>query len=365
MTDEFDALLALAEDMPDGPDKVALCERATALADAAGDREAGYRARLALTSAACFGGAPGVMLVAYAWLLAWLDESPGRSFVDEYQVLWRYKWVLSAVAEFPDYSLAQCEALLADLARRFAAAGAARQAVLRAEFNLARAFEDRPRARGLAPRVRRARPGYLSDCEACRANGDIAYQFWLGRPAAAVKAAKPILEGNLTCHAVPRNTYADLLLPHFARGELAEAMACHRAGYRLVARVPGCVEEQARHAEFLALTGNLPRAAQLVGKHLGAALACRSPDDRLVALQSHRVALYHLREAGAKSITLKMDTGATRLSAAEAFGRADAEARDLARRFDARNGNAARGDALAESLARGPNPYPYAAPGEA
>lgn len=371
MTDEpneWAELLSRAEECPDGPAKVALCEQAVALAESAGDDAGAFEARLALTSAACFGGAPDVMLVAFARLLARHDESP-RGYAETYQVLWRYKWVLGAVTEFPETPAAQCEALLADLTRRFAAFGAAPYAAAECEFALARNLNDKPRARAVAARLRRLRPGLLSACAACVASGLVSYRAWVGRPADAVRAAAPILDGRLSCHAVPRATYAVLLMSLWHRGELPEAMRLHRLGYKLVARAPVCVDHQARHAEFLALTGNTARAGKLVAAHLGDALASRSPADRLCALGHFRVALHHLVAAGAKPLAAKLPAGHAlhraggRVAVADLFAAVDAEARDLARRFDARNGNATHADGLAASLTIKPKPFPYAAKG--
>ncbi len=367
--DDIAGLLAEAETLPEGPAKVAVCEEAVALADARRDTAAGFDARLKLVSAACFGGRPDVTMVAYAWVLAAFDADPDRFGWRAYEVLWQYKWVVNAAGQFPEFSRDKCDELLADLSRRFAAFGSTRHPALSAEHGLAIQLADLPRARAVAGKLRRARRDILSDCPACDASGEVAYQTWLGRHAAAVKAADPVLDGELTCKSVPMGTYANLLRPLWELGRLEEAMTFHRRGYRLAAARPTCVGAHADHVEFLVLTDNLARAAQLAGKHLPAAAAACSPANRRQALCVYRLLFDVLADRRARPVRVPVPAGHPlhrpdgKVPVADALEWLDAEARDLAGRFDARNGNGHFTAAIDghAGLKRRITPHPYSA----
>ena len=360
MTDrgDIDELLRAADGLPHGPAEVELCERAAALADGRNDDEAGFDARLALVSAANFSGRPDVMLVAYAWLLAKSDADPGRYGWHSYQLLWRYKWVVSAAGEFPQFGRAKCEELLADLDTRFAAAGAGPHAALGVEMGLARDLADLKREAAVHAKFGRARRTFLSDCAACVATADVNYYDDRGQYDRAVAAAGPVLAGRLTCATVPNWTYAALLGPLFAADRLAEAMHCHRAGYRLAARNPADADHHAEHAEFLALTGNTAKAATLMGKHLAGADAAVAPAARLRSLGRYRVVARVLADRGVRGIRLTLpaehplSAGRDKVPVAALSDYLDAQTTPLAAAFDARNGNPSWADWLAAADAR-------------
>ncbi len=371
--DDIHALLAAAAGLPHGPVKVAACERAVEVADARADPDAGFAARMALVEAGCFGGRPDLMLVAFAWLLARYDAAPDRfGWYDTYQLLWRYKWAVNAVGQFPELGRDTGDELLTDMARRYQAFGSGRHPVLGAERGLTLAFHDLPRARAAEAKYRRAHRSTLSNCAACVANSRLVYLNRFGRYAAAVDAAGPILTGRLTCESVPASTYASLLGPLWHLGRLAEGMHFHRVGYRLVAGRSADTDEHADHVEFLTLTDNLPRAVTLAGKHLAQADASYSPAGRRYALTTYRLLFDVLKDRGAKPVKLALPAGHPlaphaangKYPVGTVFAWLDAEARVLAGRFDARNGNGyftAAIDAHAD-LKKRITPFPYTPP---
>ena len=75
----------------------------------------------------------------------------------------------------------------------------------------------------------------------------VGYLTTLGREGEALAAAAPILEGRHKCAQVPHRTYARVLLPLLRLGRPAEAMSCHRKGYRLIARNPDFVGQVGKH----------------------------------------------------------------------------------------------------------------------
>src|SRR5262245_42845756 len=124
---EIAELLYQAEEMGRGPAQVALVEQAVQIADVHNDREAAFAARDELIEAATFSGRIDLALVAFSWCLAQCDRSP-EDF-DQDQMLWKYKWVIENLADFPQISKRQIDDMFADMERRFVAAGSTRHAV--------------------------------------------------------------------------------------------------------------------------------------------------------------------------------------------------------------------------------------------
>ena len=116
--DRVERLLTQAGTLPHGPTRVELCEEAVRIADLHKDPELAYRSRQELIDAACFGGRPDLLIVAYSWCLATFDRGDEVG-VSAYHVLWRMKWVVCALPKFPEIELAAIHGMLDDMERRF------------------------------------------------------------------------------------------------------------------------------------------------------------------------------------------------------------------------------------------------------
>src|ERR1700722_150885 len=95
----IERLLERSNELRNGPQRIGVLEQAVRLADEHGDLDAGFRARMELMEAATFGGRPDILLTAFSWCLAEHDRDPDR--FDEKGFLWKYKWVMGNVIEFP------------------------------------------------------------------------------------------------------------------------------------------------------------------------------------------------------------------------------------------------------------------------
>ncbi|MBY0456190.1 MAG: hypothetical protein K2V38_02515, partial [Gemmataceae bacterium] len=118
---QVEALVGAASALDPGAAKIAVLEEAVRVADTHNDIDLGFAVREELIHAATFGGRPDVSMVAFAWCLARYDKEPDR--FDPSGLLWKYKWVLDAVAEYPQFSREQIESMLADMERRYKEAG--------------------------------------------------------------------------------------------------------------------------------------------------------------------------------------------------------------------------------------------------
>ena len=331
-----------AQNLQDGPAKVALLEESVQLADSVNDVDLAFQLRQDLMYAANFSGRPDVLLTTFSQCLALYDSDPRR--FDRDQLLWKYKWVIVKAEDFPEISRPQMEALAADLERRFREAGATLYAVHEIWRAIQMHYGERQAARVAHRAVRRSRRDFLSDCAACVASSDCVYFTFQRQWALAVKAAQPVLQGRLTCREQPHRILSNVLLPLFHLRRFDEAKAFQRRGYRAVSTPKHYVNIHASHLQFLALVGELNQARRLLERHLPGALDTVSPDDRFQFLLAAMLWTELALNRGPRDQKLRLPEtvgvpvarGSVDLSALQAWFMA--QAREIARRYDARNG---------------------------
>ena len=109
MSDErYEILVDQAEELDEGPEKIALVEEAVREADLQRDPYLSFMVRMDLVRAAAFGDAREKAVVAFSWCLAQFDAEPQRYGGEQYfHLLWRYKWILGGMAYFPQMSKQQ------------------------------------------------------------------------------------------------------------------------------------------------------------------------------------------------------------------------------------------------------------------
>jgi hypothetical protein len=329
--------------LPYGPTKVALLEEAVRIADTHNDVDLAFELRQDLMSAATFSGRADIMLVAYAWCLAEYDRNP--DLYDSYDILWKFKWVVGNAVGFPEISRPRLEELLADMERRFRAAGSSMHAVYHKQRELMSSMGDRQQARLAHARFRKRRRDSLSDCPACVAGEDCGYLAFQRQWRRAVSAAQVVLDGRLTCAEEPHRTLGRVLLPLVHLGRIDEAKTIHAKGYRLVRGVDHFVMEHARHLRFVVLVGDMAQAKRMLERHLPAALATVTADDRFEFLLAARLWIDRLANDGVAQVKVRLPKG---LPVSETDGKTDVallgqwftdEAKKIALRFDARNSN--------------------------
>lgn len=358
---QIEELVRSTWELDHGPAKVGVLEEAVRLADAHADVMQGFRLREMLIEAATFGGSPEVAMVAFAWCLAAYDRDPERDF-NVFGLLWKYKWVLDAVSEYPTIGRDQIRDMLADMERRYRAAGAGLHPVYQMTREVYRYMGDIPAAKAAHALVKKSPRDALSNCAACEEHAQVKYYLDIGKTALAVKKAEPLVAGRLSCAQVPHITYSYLLLPVLFAGDPATAAEYHRRGVRLLGTNPKHVASAARHLSFLAVTDNLPAAARYLEKHLGNALATTCPAWRFEFAAAAAFALDRL--AGRpRPPRVRVPAGAALPAGLDPAALRDhfrGEARELAAAFDARNGNDSFARRLADlnALHQRVTPYP-------
>ncbi|QSQ19826.1 hypothetical protein JY651_31655 [Pyxidicoccus parkwayensis] len=342
-----------ADAMEPGEGKVRLLEEAVRLADAHSDTGLGYMLRDALIDAATFGGFPDKALVAFAWCRGQQKKDPKR--FDPEGMFWKQKWVVGRIKEFPHITRKQIADALDDMEQCFAKADAGRRSVLKLRYMAAREMGDTAEAERLWAAWLEAPRDHLTDCRACELDDELDHHVDKGEWEQALRKARPILEGRQGCAEIPHLTFGTLLYPLFKLDKLEQARELHRRGYSMVAKNREFLATVGEHLEFLALTDNLSRGLSLLEKHLGWALEHPSHRDRFAFYAATAFLLERiLAEGGRDTVSLRLtksfpgyraDCG-YEVKALHAW--VDEQAREIASRFDLRNGT----DRFARLLAR-------------
>lgn len=336
------ALIDRSKNLPDGDEKIALLEEAVRLADLTGNVKVQYDARDEFIEAAYFGGKPEKALVAYVWCLAQHDRHPNRFW--EWKLLWRYKWMVNVITDFPQIPKDKIEEMLEDMERRFLAAGYGLRPVYIYRYrwemlrgNKEQAFKHYDRAQ-LCPR------DDMSDCQACEVDEGMVMRIRHGEDERALVAAEPLLDGRFKCRTVPQRTYAKLLMPLLRLGKREEAWRYHQMGYQMIKQSQSFLYILCDHLTFLPLYGDLKGAARLVENHYHWTEKNTNTHDRFLFYRAAWLFLKLACEAGTEVLNLRMPRAFPLYDESNVYETVKLKdwfggrARELAKRFDARNG---------------------------
>ncbi|MBN1205724.1 MAG: hypothetical protein JXB05_12475 [Myxococcaceae bacterium] len=340
--EQVDALLARASRLQHGEARVMALEEAARLADTHGDLDLAFEVRDGLIDAATFGGFPDKALVAFAWCRAQAKKHPTRFEAD--LLLWKQKWVVGRLDDFPHITRKQIQDALDDIEQTYARVDAGKRAILKLRYQTARDMGEEAAAEAYWTQWVAAPRDHLTDCRACDLDDEIDHHIDRGEYAKALRKARPILEGRSGCAEIPHLTYGSVLYPLVKLGRLEEARDCHLRGYPMIRRNRDFLAAVGEHVEFLALTGNLSRGLVLFEKHLGWALDHASWRDRFTFHAAAGFLLSRLVAEGRGTVSLRLpkafplhqEQGSYEMR--ELHGWVETQAREIAARFDARNG---------------------------
>ncbi len=342
-------LLLRAWSLGNSAEQVALAEEAARLADTHGDVALAWESREVLIEAATFSGYPEKALLAFTWCLGQCDRDPER--FDERRLLWQYKWVAADLPYFPQIEKQRILEIHDDMSRRYERCGQSLQPIYKVRWLAAMRMGERELAEEYYRKTRDTPRDVGSDCDACELDDQVAYQVYTEDFERALSTAKPILDGRMTCASVPHVTYASLLLPLLRLDRVEEAARLHRLGFPLISDCRKFIDAVANHIEFLTLTNNLEKATRTASNGLGPALSTTDLDDRFEFYRSSLQLCRRLQEAkDTPPLRLPANFPLTAPTPSELHQWFEREARDLAKRFDTRNGTTAYADSLAEGL---------------
>ena len=327
------------------PTKVAMLEQAVRFADSLDDVEASIEARLDLIDAATFSGAQEKTLVAFSWVLGEYDKNPDL-FLNDFDILWRYKWVLDNCVKFPEISIEKILKLCDDFKTRVLASGFGLNSLydsLTSTFAFVGHLEKAAENLKLWKETERDE---LSDCPACELHTMASVLLDLNRTEDALATMRPLLANEMTCSNKPQHTYAMALLPLYLKGRVTEADNYSEVGYEMTHGDHQYLDTNGDHLNYMILRGSLSKAIQNMERHLPMAIKSMIPWDRLIYFSACRSLLDELckrdQEQAASlrvphSIECVANDGTYDPNALRKW--IDVEVSDLCSRFDRRNGN--------------------------
>jgi tetratricopeptide (TPR) repeat protein len=349
MTDEIRAELEHCASMPQGHAKA---HRLEALADRARDAsDPGLEALVLyhLGQAYEYSAEREKMPVAFGRLLQLLDRHSAEVGYLSREIHWLLKWMTTGLGINPAVQMTTINRWLEELDSRYQQAGYSPRPVLAFRSWLATQAGDHDAASTWMEQSIAAPRDGMSDCLACE-HGDWGdWRAAAGDDEGALEHWAPVLGGTLSCAEEPHRTLAKALLPLLRTGRADEARSAFLRGYPLVRRTISLTAFVGQHIEFCALTGNEARGLEILAEH-ASWLADTQVDARarLGFLSGTCVLLGRLTELGHDDLPIGTSTVAGLLPAARE------QAREIAGRYDARNGSTAASDRLEERLRQRP-----------
>jgi tetratricopeptide (TPR) repeat protein len=297
-------LIRNATQLGDGDEKIMTLEEAVRIADTGHDVQLQYRAREELIEAAFWGGETEKALVAYSWCLAQFDNHPER--FSEWLLLWRYKWIVNVIVNFPQITKEQIYEMLDDMERRYLKAGYGLRVVYYYRYRIEKFFGNKDEALKHFRHAQELSRDELSDCAACEIDERVTFQAYCGNNELALSLAEPIFSGLHKCRSVPQRTLAGVLLPLVRLGRWAEARDYHTRGYSMISRDVVYLNYVSDHLLFLALYGDFEMAAHLIEWHFRWTIKSKSLYDKYTFYRAAWLLLELMTDAGSNTIKLRM-----------------------------------------------------------
>jgi hypothetical protein len=348
-------LMSKAAYLDDGHEKISLLEEAVRIADTGHDLKIQYHAREEFLEAAFWGGEADKALVAYSWCLAQFDKNPGE--FSEWNLLWRYKWIVNIIIDFPQIPKEQIYRMLDEMERRYQQAGYGLRVVTYYRYRTEKFFGFREKALRYYERAKSMPRDLLSDCPACETDEKVSHQIYCGADDVALRIASPLIEGHRSCRSVPQRTFANILIPLVRLGRWEEAYALHLRGYNLIAGKVSLLSYLCEHLHFLGLYGDFEKGTQILEKHFGWSTKNTNIHDRYLFYRAALAFLDLMIDSGRESITLQLpesfplesDNNVYRTSRLKDWF--ESRTREIGEKFDKRNGSDHFQQELAEKLA--------------
>ncbi|MGA8117753.1 MAG: hypothetical protein WCA46_29305 [Actinocatenispora sp.] len=349
-------MLGQAEQMHHGEAQTALMEDVVRHADAGRMHRLAFAARRSLASAYSVDRQWDKAFPLFSRCLSEYDSRPDDFGPEEDWGLRRwYAHIAQSMAEFPEISLAQLYGVFDDMIRRFRAGGHNLALVHEARRWVAQLARDWPQEEESHQQWRAAGgvdPDSVWDFEA-----EVERLVLRGDDASLARAlaiAEPVLSGEISFDEPPAPIQCLMLLPLARAGRTEEAArALHRAR-RTMEQGVYRYEYSGMAIEFCALTGNEDTGLTMLRERLNGYLTLSRPNGRMEFATAGAVLLRRLVLAGRGTEPIRAN-GSDRTWPAAALQRElEDDARELATRFDARNGTTNQGDRIRARLGAEP-----------
>ena len=351
-------LLTQANEMPYGEARTLVTERALRIAERDANHEMIFDVLSELIPTYRYGGEPAKSLSSFVRMVSEHDAGHGAPMDwAAHTVRWYYKWAISLMLDYPQFSMERITSVLGEMERRYAEEGQSLHAVYRMRYQVAAHLADQEQADRWYAKWIASPADENADCAGCNPNGQVRYLTWRGRDEDAIELAAPVLEGHLTCREQPHSILTSLLLAYTRTGRLEAAVDAHRRAYRVHRDELSDLGQIGTHLRFCALTGNQTRGLEIVERHLPWLDRYTTPDDAAdfasdVALLLGRLPADTVVRTTGVRIGGDLRELSDRTEASELAERLLAWAYEIGARFDARNGNSSYTDDITRNQAR-------------
>ena len=336
-----------------------------------GPQEVKAYALHALIEAYWFGGDEEKAFVPFSQEVAWYDKHPEWfDEADRYNLFWSFKWMVGGLRGFPSVSLDQLWATLEDMERRYGIEGFSMDAPYQQRWQLAAHIGADNTSQLYEQWLRQPRDD-MSNCDLCAAGDRAEFAFFekhIDDGLALVEATLNDPTIRKECFSEPAAMYAAAQFAYLKRGEPgdeARAVWAHRMcrGYwdesyafgsasrdmqLLRERAFSLGQVRSQCIEFLARTRNTEAAIRLLLDNKRFLTQADSPLAHLHFLSGVGAGLRVIvEELGQPQLALDLSDPPTK-TAEQLLAWVKDKASQLAKDFDARNGNDYQSRMLAE-----------------
>lgn len=323
--------------------------KAIAAADEAKDPLWQFRFRERYLNESIFESDDVDAMVIFPQMLSVFDANTQLSEDDECRqgLMWSFKLVIENALDFSGVAVSEIDRYFAEYEKRCALYGYSKRTALYLRESISEKT-GRPIPAEECGLYRREPEDELKDCTACECSHDVRMALMHGQRERAEQLSQPIFSGELHCGEVPETTYAAWIAYDIRRGDYGHARTLGKRLYPLTKHRMDMLRENGILLRMLAKTDR--ELGTTVFRHeLRDYLSCRNQWMRM----HFAAGAYHLFR------NMQMDTFSLilpqefplyndkhRYESAALRDYFYAEAKELAEKFDARNGNTAMRDAL-------------------
>ena len=261
----LEELINKTSSFPPGLQKIEALERAIAEAEVLGEPDVAFKLQSDLIESAVFNGQGDRAIVSFASYLKNADQN--WATINHHDLLWKYKWILNALPALPQIPKAKILDMVSDMSRRVEAAGYSQRPVFYIRWRVLAEMGDFEAAAADIQRWRSEVKDGLHDCEACETNAEVNFSAETFNNEQALEIARPILEGKLTCTAIPQNTLGNIIRPLMRLGRIDEAVKVAERGYRLTSKNEVYLNQVSECLLVATHTNALVRAKRIFSKH--------------------------------------------------------------------------------------------------
>jgi len=339
---QFDRLMGFEGE---AEDKLACCQQAIDLAELHGDPWGSFIARLEFICTGMFNARHEEDLVHFVKCIEISREHP--QYLESHGNLMAViaKSTVGSVACYAAVTRSQIDGALNQMKSLYERAGWNERAIHKVRMNLAYILGNVAELPVHRERWRSMPPDKGSDCDACETASLCKSYLDTNQLEEALELGAPLIDAKLKCGSEPGGTDAALLVPLLRAGKLSLAQRLMRRTLPELHKKSGYFDDTGRFMAYLAATGQFTRAVKVFETGLRFYPKVRRDWDRFWMLAGSCVLLKFLTARGRVRISLHVPSeipwhrSDDRYAIKEIAAWTDAEVRELARRFDLRNGN--------------------------